>query len=249
MTDTPAGAVGGRAIRDEEKTERIYELLAEFKVNDTDTLKHTLEDHDRWRHDVVELSIDNEALRKKLASLTAVPPAQSEPLCICGSRREEHGADGIWHEYTPAPKTAVPPARPEDFGPDPNCQRCKGTGEEPNAQFRCACRWKPRALSSTASQQRMPPCSACGHSWAVHVIPGGVDNIDVYPYERWCDEHGCRCRNYTPAPQPETAALVERTKWAIGLLDGSGGDYALIQNVLRDLLRTVEAIQHQVGNS
>jgi len=26
--------------------------------------------------------------------------------------------------------------------PDPNCPRCKGTGEEPNAQFRCACRWR-----------------------------------------------------------------------------------------------------------
>lgn len=26
--------------------------------------------------------------------------------------------------------------------PDPNCKRCKGTGEEPNAQFRCPCRWR-----------------------------------------------------------------------------------------------------------
>src|SRR5689334_19748034 len=35
--------------------------------------------------------------------------------------------------------------RPSPDGPldpDPSCKRCKGTGEEPNAQFRCACRWR-----------------------------------------------------------------------------------------------------------
>jgi hypothetical protein len=26
--------------------------------------------------------------------------------------------------------------------PDPNCKRCKGSGEESNAQFKCPCRWR-----------------------------------------------------------------------------------------------------------
>jgi hypothetical protein len=32
------------------------------------------------------------------------------PRCRCGSRREEHGADGIWHEYQPH-TTAEDPVR------------------------------------------------------------------------------------------------------------------------------------------
>jgi hypothetical protein len=30
-----------------------------------------------------------------------------------------------------------------DKGPDPNCPSCHGTGEAPNAQFRCVCRYRP----------------------------------------------------------------------------------------------------------
>lgn len=41
-----------------------------------------------------------------------------------------------------------------------------------------------------------PPCATCGHSWNVHGIPGGVQNIDIYPNERHCFEDGCMCRNY-----------------------------------------------------
>ena len=41
--------------------------------------------------------------------------------------------------------------------------------------------------------RRMPPCS-CGHGWPLHVIPGGLENIDVYPHERHCVD--CGCRNY-----------------------------------------------------
>ena len=37
----------------------------------------------------------------------------------------------------------------------------------------------------------MPTC-VCGHAWAVHIIPGGVDNLDVYPHERHCEDCGCR---------------------------------------------------------
>jgi hypothetical protein len=48
--------------------------------------------------------------------------------------------------------------------------------------------------------RRMPPCAACGHSWPFHVIPGGVENIDIYPTERWCVDDDCRCRNYVGSP-------------------------------------------------
>jgi hypothetical protein len=48
-----------------------------------------------------------------------------------------------------------------------------------------------------ANNRRMPPCATCGHGWSLHVIPGGVENIDIYPTERWCVEDDCRCRNYT----------------------------------------------------
>ncbi len=33
--------------------ERIRQLLAEFNITDTDILKHTLEDHARWRGDLM----------------------------------------------------------------------------------------------------------------------------------------------------------------------------------------------------
>lgn len=48
--------------------------------------------------------------------------------------------------------------------------------------------------------RRMPPCAACGHGWPYHVIPGGVENIDIYPTERWCVDDDCRCRNYIEPP-------------------------------------------------
>ena len=34
----------------------------------------------------------------------------------------------------------------QDLGPYLNCKRCLGTGEEPNAQFRCSCRWSNSPL-------------------------------------------------------------------------------------------------------
>ncbi len=46
--------------------------------------------------------------------------------------------------------------------------------------------------------RRMPPCAACGHGWPLHVIPGGVDNLDIYPVERHCVD--CACRNYVQPP-------------------------------------------------
>ena len=41
----------------------------------------------------------------------------------------------------------------------------------------------------------MPVCM-CGHAWAVHIIPGGIENIDVYPQQRCCDD--CSCKDYKP---------------------------------------------------
>lgn len=42
---------------------------------------------------------------------------------------------------TPPAEGAAPDRRiPAD--PDPNCPYCKGSGEAPNAQFRCHCRWR-----------------------------------------------------------------------------------------------------------
>lgn len=40
----------------------------------------------------------------------------------------------------------TPPTLPLPAEPDPNCLNCHGTGEEPNAQFRCACRWRSPKL-------------------------------------------------------------------------------------------------------
>jgi hypothetical protein len=34
----------------------------------------------------------------------------------------------------------------------------------------------------------------CGHGWPMHIVPGGVENIDIYPTERHCVD--CSCRNY-----------------------------------------------------
>lgn len=34
------------------------------------------------------------------------------------------------------------PDRPKDLGPHPNCRRCRGSGEAPNAQFSCGCQWE-----------------------------------------------------------------------------------------------------------
>lgn len=31
-----------------------------------------------------------------------------------------------------------------DYGPDPACSLCKGTGEAPNPHFLCSCRWIER---------------------------------------------------------------------------------------------------------
>jgi hypothetical protein len=47
----------------------------------------------------------------------------------------------------------------------------------------------------------MKPCATCGHPWAFHVIPGGVDNIDIYPRKRECDFEDCRCLDYVEPPQ------------------------------------------------
>jgi hypothetical protein len=52
----------------------------------------------------------------------------------------------------------------------------------------------PMAQWKSIRGYRMPLCATCGHPWAVHIIPGGVANLDVYPHERHCVD--CACRNY-----------------------------------------------------
>jgi hypothetical protein len=49
-------------------------------------------------------------------------------------------------------------------------------------------------MASDNLGRRMPLCANCGHGWPLHVIPGGVENLDIYPYERHCVD--CNCRNY-----------------------------------------------------
>ncbi len=44
-----------------------------------------------------------------------------------------------------------------DYGPDPNCRDCKGSGECSNAQFRCACRWRPRLASRASAPTEEQP--------------------------------------------------------------------------------------------
>jgi hypothetical protein len=49
-------------------------------------------------------------------------------------------------------------AAPAD--PDPQCRRCNGTGDEPNAQFRCPCRWRhvniPREAAAALPEPLQP---------------------------------------------------------------------------------------------
>jgi hypothetical protein len=48
---------------------RIDQLLAEHGITDTDSLKHRLEDWDRWSLDVAKYSSENAALRKEVERL------------------------------------------------------------------------------------------------------------------------------------------------------------------------------------
>lgn len=52
--------------------ERVYELLAEFGITETDTLKHRLEDHQRWKDDIVEQSSELSEARAEIARLKSV---------------------------------------------------------------------------------------------------------------------------------------------------------------------------------
>ena len=54
-------------------------------------------------------------------------------------------------------------------------------------------------LRLSSEDGRMPPCANCGHGWAFHIIPDGVESLDIYPTERWCVDGDCRCRNYIKA--------------------------------------------------
>ena len=49
-------------------------------------------------------------------------------------------------------KLAVP-APPQPVDPHPDCPRCHGTGEEPNAQFKCPCRWEGSPIRSQAIER------------------------------------------------------------------------------------------------
>jgi len=55
----PAAEARGRQQAEQERPllsiTRIYELLDEFGITETDVLKHRLEDHQRWRRDIVEV--------------------------------------------------------------------------------------------------------------------------------------------------------------------------------------------------
>lgn len=59
---------------------RINELLAEHGITDADALKHTLEDHDRWRVDVVCLDLENVDLRDNNRAVKALFDAQAQQL-------------------------------------------------------------------------------------------------------------------------------------------------------------------------
>ena len=50
----------------------------------------------------------------------------------------------------------------------------------------------------------MHPCARCGHPWAYHIIPGGVENLDIYPNKRECDFEDCRCPDYVEPPMGES---------------------------------------------
>ncbi len=70
------------------------------------------------------------------------------------------------HLMADAPAAALSPAPSEaaqgiDVGPHPNCARCKGTGEAPNAQFRCPCRWSHSPIRRDAEQRLIGanPCA------------------------------------------------------------------------------------------
>lgn len=52
--------------RVKEDAERIAELFVEFSITDTDVLKHTLEDEDRWSREVPANSIERDRLAAAL---------------------------------------------------------------------------------------------------------------------------------------------------------------------------------------
>ncbi len=60
----------------------------------------------------------------------------------------------------------------------------------------------PAVMAETKNTTETMPLCQCGHTWALHIIPGGVDNIDIYPNERHCVD--CACRRYAPTPEDRT---------------------------------------------
>jgi hypothetical protein len=67
----------------------------------------------------------------------------------------------------------------EDIGPDPRCSRCGGTGEEPNAQFRCPCRWSHHRAGQTEWGRSMgyPRHAGVTTPWKMELL----DEIDRPP--------------------------------------------------------------------
>jgi len=61
---------------------------------------------------------------------------------------------------------------------------------------------------TSPANRRMPPCAACGHVWPLHIIPGGVENLDIYPHERHCVD--CACRNYVEPKEQAGQSAEER---------------------------------------
>lgn len=98
----------------------------------------------------------------------------------------------------------------------------------------------------------MPPCWQCGHSWPLHIIPGGVENIDIYPTERHCVEEGCRCRTYTDKPEPTWCSTCESWRFALACgrddcphPDADTGEYVALlreRDELLALLKDVELV-------
>jgi hypothetical protein len=69
---------------------RILELCAEFGIDETDTLKHRLEDHDRWRRDLLNGRLVE-------ADPPAAPEAESFADCERFSPPEWTGHWRDWH--------------------------------------------------------------------------------------------------------------------------------------------------------
>ena len=166
-------------------------------------------------------------------AIAALAPAK---CALCGGLNPTHCnrcyGNVAYMTTPPADRGAAAPA-PEDVGPHTHCPRCNGTGEEPNAQFRCPCRWeghplraKGELLAEIARQHRAESEAADRGAAAQRPFPAYENQQEMRHYEAMYGVPAPLGMAKEAAPAPEGLAGLKKRDRLIARLEDMADDCA-----------------------